>query len=283
MKYFVKQYLGALICVSLLTSFMACAQQKNEKHKDSHYQLSNPVVYTMPESLIEISGITILPNMANNIYAVQDEEGKIYTINLVADSTTAYHFSKVGDYEDIGIFKGWLYVLKSNGSLFRVNKNIQHDTDHLESFEIKNKVPKGEYEGLYINEVDSIIYLLCKQCNATEDKKKDRGLIYQLKISTDNEIEKLGAITYEINENKDHNWQPSAIAQHPLSGYWYILSSVNNMLSVYDKDWYWKSTFHLPTSVFNQPEGLCFNAAGDMFICNEGSKTKKGNILFFKY
>ncbi len=282
MKYFLKYYCGAWVYLFLLPAYIACSQPESAANTELHYQLTAPIIHTMPESLSEISGIASLLGRANTFYAVQDEDGKIYMVDVAAETTTSYTFNKDGDYEDISIFKEWIYVLKSDGVLFRMNKNLKDDTDRLASFEIKNMVPEGEYEGLYINEADSIIYLLCKHCKTAENKK-DKGLIYRLKITNDNRLEKMQEVIYEINDNKAHNWHPAAMSKHPLMGNWFILSSVNNILCVYDTDWQWKASYPLHPSVFNQPEGICFNAAGDMFISNEGSKTKKGNILFFKY
>jgi hypothetical protein len=61
----------------------------------------------------------------------------------------------------------------------------------------------------------------------------------------------------------------------------YITDGRNSKLLITDAAGMIKELYQLNTSEFAQPEGITFNAAGDLFISNEGTK-QPGNILQVK-
>jgi uncharacterized protein YjiK len=77
-------------------------------------------------------------------------------------------------------------------------------------------------------------------------------------------------------------FRPSAIARNPLNNEWYILSSVNKLLIVADKEWKVLAVHELNGNKFNQPEGIAFDLHGNLYISNEGDDLAEGNILKFK-
>jgi DNA-binding beta-propeller fold protein YncE len=74
---------------------------------------------------------------------------------------------------------------------------------------------------------------------------------------------------------------PSGIAIHPLNGDMYITDGRDPKLLIMDAAGTIKKLYPLNTKEFSQPEGITFNAAGDLFIANEGTK-QPGNILQVK-
>ncbi|MCR6719600.1 MAG: SdiA-regulated domain-containing protein [Chitinophagaceae bacterium] len=82
---------------------------------------------------------------------------------------------------------------------------------------------------------------------------------------------------------KGKRFQPSALARHPVTGEWFILSSVNKLLVITDENWNVKSAWKLTPSRFRQPEGMAFDKDGNLFISNEGDEVTSGNVLEFKY
>jgi uncharacterized protein YjiK len=83
-------------------------------------------------------------------------------------------------------------------------------------------------------------------------------------------------------ENGKIKFHPSALGKNPVTHEWFILSSVNKMLLVLDKQWKLTNFVRLNPSLFKQPEGLAFNSKGDLYISNEGG-AEAPNILMFRY
>jgi uncharacterized protein YjiK len=67
-----------------------------------------------------------------------------------------------------------------------------------------------------------------------------------------------------------------------LTKQWYIVSSVNKVLIVLDDRWQVKGMYPLDPVLFKQPEGLAFDAKGNMYISNEGQQGN-ANVLLFSY
>ena len=75
---------------------------------------------------------------------------------------------------------------------------------------------------------------------------------------------------------------PSGIAIHPISGKTYLLAHVGKALIVFDENGEIEEYMPLNPSLFPQPEGICFNQQGDLFISNEASFSRP-SILKFSY
>jgi len=84
-----------------------------------------------------------------------------------------------------------------------------------------------------------------------------------------------------FDESKgDLTFQPSGIAVHPVSNEYYIVASVGKLLIVLGRDFEILSITKLDKRFFKQPEGICFDESGTLFISNEG-KGSKATILKF--
>ena len=84
------------------------------------YNLNKPdAELKLPGYLEEISGITYYKK--DKFACVQDEKAIIYVLKReeVLD-VSKYKFGKDGDYEDIAIVDNTAYVLRNDGSIFRV-------------------------------------------------------------------------------------------------------------------------------------------------------------------
>jgi uncharacterized protein YjiK len=77
-------------------------------------------------------------------------------------------------------------------------------------------------------------------------------------------------------------FSPSAIAVHPITGEIYVTSSKGKLLLVLDRQGRIVHLEKLKKSLHTQPEGICFDADGTMFIANEG-KDGKAKIYKFRY
>lgn len=269
----------------LVTIFCICCNAKDTKTQNPPgYDLTKPEKFLMPESLLEISGIAFYKNNYDTIYAIQDEEGKVFRVKLGEKKQWHAKFGKQGDYEDVAIVRGKVFILQSNSNLysFPFQDAIYEEVDEVAEW--KKILPEGEYEAMYGDEASGNLYLLCKNCAADDKKDKITGYI----ISADNPAASQQTFSIDVNSIKDitgkvkRGFRPSAMAKNPVTQEWFIVSAVNQLLVITDSTWNIKGAYHLSGNIFNQPEGIAFDSKGDMYISNEGDDLTGGNILKFK-
>jgi hypothetical protein len=273
------------IALSLL-AFSACSKGEKTYESPQGYDFSKPQTYKMPEDLAEISGIAFYPGQKDRVYAIQDEEGKLfYWTNGNPESAQHISFGKHGDYEDLGITNNFAIILRSDGILF--NFPIQEVSEGtLKSVkEWKSLIPEGEYEGLYVDNVSNDLYVLCKSCGA--DKKT--GMVSGYILHLDNQGVPALTGDFKINTQEIPGFKakgglkPSALTYNKQTNEWYLLSSVQKMLIIADKTWKPKQVVHLNPSLFPQPEGIAFDIDNNLYISNEAGNTAAGTVLKFAY
>ena len=290
-KYFSEKkwkflFLGIVSFLGCTITLFSCAQEKTNKNPVG-YDLTTPKKYNMPNILQEISGITFLNGNSATVYAEQDEEGKVFVFPLGAKQYTHTKFAKNGDYEDIAIAKNKLIVLKSNGHLYSFPITETNKEETTQTVETKSILPKGEYEGMYANPISGQVYVLCKECKQDKGSKYTSGFV--LNVQNDGKfvlVKKFAVDASSIDAltgRKKGTFHPSALAQHPITKDWYIVSAVNKVLVLADQQWKIKDAYHLSSNIFNQPEGIAFDKTGNLYISNEGSDSQYGNILKFVY
>ena len=274
-----------MLCM-LLPALLSCNSfngQAKKYQSPKGYKLTEPQRFRVRESMQEISGIQLFPD-ERHIFAINDEQGKIFRIDLAADKPyPTTKFDRSGDYEDLVYTpKGWL-VLKSNGTLYQVHDTF---TDSVVSTSYHfSKKGKQEFESVYLDTSSNSVILVCKQCE--EDKGQRATSAYRFRLDNMtfdddpayridvNEIGKLAGIDMK-------NFRPSAAAIHPKEHRLYILSSVNQMLVITGLDGKVQEVYNLKHKLFEQPEGLSFAPNGDMYISNEAGEGI-ADILKFSY
>jgi hypothetical protein len=176
-------------------------------------------------------------------------------------------------------------VLRSDGSLFIFPAGIVRSADNKGVKTYPHILPRGEYEGLYGDEGGKLI-ALCKNC--PEDDQRDEVSGYILQYDEKHVLRVKDHFLVEVPRDrlksihKKVKFHPSCLARHPLTKEWYIISSVNRVLIVLDDAWKVKGMYDLNPELFKQPEGLAFDAKGNMYISNEGAQGN-ANILYFAY
>ena len=261
----------------------ACSDAQESKNKLSSYDLDKPEKFFMPESLMEISGIAFSKGNPDTVYAIQDEEGKLFKLHWKEKKQTHTKFGKRGDYEDLAIGNGKVFVLKSDGRIFSfpLTEAAYEETGKVKEW--NSLLPSGEYEGIFADEQTGKLYVLCKSCPG--DKKS--GLLSGYIFQSGESIVPTGRFSLDLHaipamaDRIKRGLRPSALAKNPVTGEWFILSSVNKLLVIADDQWKVKNAVHLNANEFNQPEGIAFDSRGNLYISNEGDDLSEGNILLF--
>lgn len=301
----------ALFFMGIVLSLFISCNPNNKKQQITEYKevknnipydLMNPnAIYKLPKYLEEISGISFYKN--NRIACVQDEQASIYIFDIEKGKVISkFDFGKNGDYEDIAIDGMNAYVLRSDGTIIKVeNFENQLKTTKIEtSFTKKNNV-----EGLLFDKSSNSLLIAPKGLASINTNQVNRNYkaIYRFDLKSNKLVEKPAYLidiskidkikVRKYGENNHIKWfniqkitsgfHPSGIAFHPFNrNNLYIISSVEKLLIIANKNGSVIDVFQLDKQIFNQPEGICFSDNGDMYISNEGKKGK-ATILKFSY
>jgi uncharacterized protein YjiK len=260
------------------------AHVQAEKAQLIPYTLSSGIKMSLPDELLEISGIAFLAGQDDDIYAIQDEQGFLYKFNQPTQKVTFNPFGKDGDYEDISISNTHFFILKSNGSIYSFP--IAEKDDIKNVVEQKNLLPKGEYEGLFVDRESNQAYVLCKECKV--DRKQPQTSGYVFSIDEHGQFQPKGEFSIQLDElhaldaKIKKTFKPSALAKKTDSKEWYILSSVDKALVVTDENFQVKSLSPLDPKIFPQPEGINFDSKFNLYISSEAGNQDKGIIYKFE-
>jgi uncharacterized protein YjiK len=301
-----------ILTLFLTTVFLfSTYSQENDKYtlfeKDGYdfpYDLSEPdKEWKLPKKLVEISGLSTIDK--NRLACVQDEKGNVYIFNLKeGEVESKIDFGDDGDYEGIELIGDDAWVLKSNGTLFEVSDflNEENPTSTKHPTELSKK---NDAEGLAYDPVSHSLLIACKGHPFLEKKEgKEFKALYSFNLKSKklnlnpflliemdtikyyknyNTMTELGIelLAYFDDSKGDLSFQPSGIAIHPLTGHFYILGSVGNLLMVFSRENEMLAMIKLRSKYYAQPEGLCFGPDRKLYIANEGDE-KAATILMFK-
>ena len=267
----------------LVISFGGCNDRKPPSSGNSRYDLINPFIIKLPGGLAEISGVVYYPK-DTAVFAIEDEAGVLYKIYLNRNNEIRkWKFDKNQDYEDLVLRDSIFYVLISNGDIksLRFGNGDSIITNNF-SFPGAGK-QKNEFESLYYDDSLQQLILICKDC--ADDSKKaisawgfdiSTGQYSPAVLTVD-----VGPVTKQLGEQK-MKLKPSATAINPVTNELFILSSINHLLIVTDRNGKFKEVFKLDPAIYKQPEGIAFTPAGDMIISNEWYETGLANILIIR-
>ena len=261
------------------------------------YHLDEPdVVFSLSSKLTEISGLSISPD-GKSLVAVNDEQGKLFFLaKNSGEVQRTITFGKAGDYEGLESVGNAVYVVKSNGDINRITdlkkKKPTKDT-YKTQLETENDV-----EGLAYDPVNNRLLLACKGRPMLDKSNPEKRAIYAFDLSQhelnpepvlyiDRRLLK-GDFDKKTNyskkaktlsdDEKSADFGPSGIAIHPKNKDIYIISSVGKLMVVLNRKGQLKYFEKLDKSIFKQPEGICFDQDGIMYISSEG-RSGKGKLM----
>jgi hypothetical protein len=304
--YEMKIFLPLYILLFLVLALTGCSTEPPGGSPPG-YDLGAPEKFVLDEELHEISGICFDGGRADTIYAIEDEDGEIFHFHVGDRRWPSVKFGKRGDYEDVTILdrgpgtdaagpagaergaamtSKQIVVLRSDGSLFTFPVGFIADANKDSVVAYEQLLPDGEYEGLFGDEDGSLV-ALCKKCS--EDKDLEQATGYTIRPDEQGRLAVQGKFVVDVKgvpmstaTKKKLKFHPSGIARHPLTKEWYIISAVNKVLMIVDDQWKVKSSWQLNVNLFKQPEGICFDSKGTLYISNEGDEGD-ANILVFRY
>jgi len=288
------------------TSFVSAPVLESEVAHEFrlHYNLQKPAAsFIMPASLEEISGLSMTPDF-NKIVAVQDEDGEVFFINKkTGEVERDYNFYKEGDYEGIEMVGRSAFVVKSNGKIYEV-----HDIggEHQQTIKFTTPLNKEfDVEGLGYDPKSKCLLMCCKERGDVDILSLEKSIyafdlqsrtlieepIYTLRLADFMEYLKHNqhihrykkVVEHFSEEPDDFGFASSGIAVSPRTGNMYILSSKGKMMGVLSQEGKILHVEKLEKEIHGQPEGICFDKDGTLYISNEAKKGKPACIYRFDY
>ena len=263
------------------------------------YDLSAPdKTFKLSKKLIEISGISLSPD-GQHLIAVNDEQGKIFYLNKENGKIEKeVKFGPNGDYEGIETVGEKIYVVRNNGDIFRVKnlddekpKTKEYNTDLNSNYDV---------EGLGYDEINNWLLLACKGKAGEKKDMKGKRAVYAFDLE-DNKLKKQPVYIIDRNEIGEHfksegfsqglvnavspdhasdAFAPSGIAIDPKTSDICLVSSVGKLFIVLSPIGPIKYMQKLESSLFKQPEGICFDGEGHLYISSEG---RNGRAKIFRF
>ncbi len=267
--------LVALLLLSVLAN-TACKQKKRIIKSPPHYNFSEVLTNKLDLRLKEISGLA-WDSERDEFLAHYDEGGKLFVLDKETKDIKLpiYEFGAKGDYEDIAIYKGVPYILRSDGVITK----ILREGNNVRGVEAGKIGISGtnDFETMYADTARKALIIICKNCAMDNKKAVSAFAFYPDSTGFDNNpVFTIDAAEVErLSPHKTSKFQPSAAAIHPKLKKLFIISSAANLLVIADLNGKVESAFELGKKLFPQPEGLTFRSStGDMYISNEGVNTK---------
>ena len=267
---------------------LGCKQKVRLIQSPEHYSFKQVQTTKLDLKLKEISGLA-WDNKRDEFLAHYDEAGKLYILDKSTNAITAeYPFGAKGDYEDIALYHGVPYVLISNGTIIKINRD---SSGAVISGEKVGQLPltgTNDFETLYADTARKALIMVCKNCAMDDKSKVSAFAFYPDSIGFVNEpvfridAEKIKEMSKAAGHHKTSKFQPSAAGIHPIDKKLYIISSAASELVVADLNGNPEKVYELGEKLFPQPEGLTFKNDGTMYISNEGVAARS-TILLFRY
>lgn len=288
MKKTMSWFVLGLVIVPLFSIILLSCAHKHVKHKIPYRIEKADRLLELSGELVEISGLTQWTE--GRLAAIQDEKGKVYLLDPIDGSVLKQiKFGPKGDYEDVARVGDELWVLRSDGTLFRI-KNLEEDLK-VKEYETP-LTTKNDVEGLYYDQAENGLWMACKESPQISDDKdlKGKRAVYFFDLE-DKKLKKKPLFTVEskaIKRFQNEKYQdglsqpfkPSAIARREKDGFIYIVSSVGQTLLVLNPEYEIFDVVRLKSRFGPQPESLSFDENHGLFIASEGQDDAATLVYF---
>lgn len=254
-----------------------------------NYDLNKPDhTWKLPSALVEVSGNTWLDK--DHLILIEDTHPNLYLIkiddkNATLEKTISFQQDEKDkfDIEDVAMVGDAVYALWSHGVLFKIdNWNSSPAVKEIATSLSK----KNNTEGLCYDPLTKKLLIACKDESGIDGEKKSTKAVYQFDTETQKIDEKPFLVIHKNDFEKlagsKLDFNPSAIAVHPVTHQIYLLSTRDNKcMAVFNRDGTLASFQLIDKDMMPQPEGICFSPDGKLYISSEGKKGDPGNLFEF--
>lgn len=303
---------SVLLTATLLTSTMAIASNTPSADNSAPpigqdpnpalpYDLNYPYAYfDLDDILKNVSGLSP-SNDPNTVASMQSDEGKLYMIDKKSGKiTSSVFFMTEGEFQAIEFVNDTAFALKSNGQLYKIwnfrsaQRSVKMIKTNLPrtanlsglSYDIASNrlliTAKGQKEGEFSRQ----IYAYDVKTGQTNPEP-----VFEITLASfkeflgdkkDKQYLKLREDFVDKPSTKSFEFAPSSLAVHPLTGNIYVVSSLSNVLMVMNQQGEIIEMTKLKREMHAQPEGICFDQEGTMYITDQAKDAKPAKMYEYK-
>lgn len=249
----------------------------------------------LSRELKEISALSLSAD-GGRLLAVNDEQGKVFFLDKQSGRILEeLPFGQPGDYEGVEMVNHYIYIARSDGVIYEMAYTGKANPVVKSHYTALNA--EYDVEGLAYDRANHRLLLSCKGIAGRGPEFEDKRAVYAFNLDSMQLSEQPAYLLSEdmpvAEEAIREAWwpdvlagqfAPSGIAVHPITGHIYILSSKGKARAVLVMSSAGEllSIRELDKDPFNQPEGICFEPDGTMYISTE-AKGKRGRGRVFRF
>jgi len=239
--------------------------------------------YKLEKSLREISGLAFTQD--GRLLGHSDELGVIYEIDYRTGGLKK-QFSLgrpaiVQDFEGIAVKKDTVFLVASNGMLFRCKEGANGESMRYQTFRTGLDV-RHNVEGLAYDPAADCLLLACKGYAGTGYEEQKAVYAFSLRTYKLQPRPRFLLPLKTISRQSDKKeFNPSGIERHPRSGNFFIIAFNGHSILEVSSNGQILGLSALPKSVHKQPEGIAIAANGTLVIANEGGG-KEGSVVVYR-
>ena len=254
---------------------------------------------TLPIELNDIAGLSLSPD-GHSLIALNYMDGDIHYIDKwKGEYERSIRFKHRGKYKGIEAVRNDIFIVKENGTIVHVSE-LNTDKPKTKIFNTPLN-SKFAVHGLTYNPTRNELLLAC-QGNDGDEAFDDSKSIYVFDLDSKElfrqpmfliedqdifdylnqyrpPIEEGDELFYKPPANKP--FEPSAIAIHPRTGELFLISSNSMLLVILSEEGKLQHAERLDPFLFNEPEGMCFDLDGTLYISSKGGRGSTGKIHLF--
>src|SRR5258705_5061720 len=262
---------------------------KSTPLQQTNYDLLQPTgKWVLSDSLSEIFGIGFLKN--ERLLAIEDIHPILYELKLgdsAAVIVNKIEFRETDkekfDFEDLAVVRDTVYALWSHGAIFKIVNKKKGVTSERTKTWLKKE---NNTEGLAYDPVSDNLLVACKDETGLEDVKKSTRAIFEFDTKADSlkpdPFMLINKSDFENVAGEKIDFYPAAIAVHPVTHDIFIISTKDTKcIAQFTHDGKLKAFDYLDKEMLPQPEGICFDTKGNLYISTEARHGKPPYIYEF--
>ncbi len=254
---------------------------------------------TLPAEMSDIAGLSLSPD-GYSLIALNYKDGDIHYIDKWrGDYEYGVRFKHRGRYEGIEAVRNDVFIVKENGSIVHVSE-LDSEKPKTKTFNTPLNA-KFAVQGLTYHPIRNELLLAC-QGNDGDRAFDDSESIYVFDLDSKELfrqpmflIEDQAIFDY-LNQQRppleegdelfykpptEKPFEPSAIAIHPRTDELFLISASSMLLVILSEDGDLLHAERLDPFLFTEPEGMCFDLDGTLYISSKGGRGSTGKIHLF--